>query len=107
VREQLFSISAVAVLLGFILSAQQPAPVTPAPQVASVHQTTLQQYCVTCHNNRLKSGGLAVDTLDITDLRRDAEAWESVVRKSHAIKESAIDASGRRAPRGGMAPTRN
>jgi mono/diheme cytochrome c family protein len=80
VRGQLFGISAVGVLLGFTLAAQQQAPAT-TPHVAAVHQATLQQYCVTCHNSRLNTGGLAIDRLDIADLRRDGAAWESVVRK--------------------------
>jgi mono/diheme cytochrome c family protein len=80
VRGQLFGISAVGVLLGFTLAAQQPAPAA-TPHVAAVHQATLQQYCVTCHNSRLNTGGLALDRLDIADPRGDAQAWESVVRK--------------------------
>src|SRR4029434_4481990 len=45
------------------------------------HQATLQQYCVTCHNNRLKTGGLAIDQLDIANPSREAGPWENVVRK--------------------------
>ncbi len=45
------------------------------------HRATLEQYCITCHNARLKTGGLAIDELDIANLGRDAEAWEKVVRR--------------------------
>ena len=37
--------------------------------------------CVTCHNQRLKTGGLALDALDIANLQPHAETWENVVRK--------------------------
>ena len=36
---------------------------------------------MTCHNARLKTGGLAIDQLDIANVRRDAETWEQVVRR--------------------------
>ena len=41
----------------------------------------MSQYCVTCHNSRLKSGGLALDVLDATNVAAHAETWEKVVRK--------------------------
>ena len=41
----------------------QPAPV-PAP--APAPRAVLDKYCVTCHNERLRTAGLALDRLDIT-----------------------------------------
>jgi cytochrome c551/c552 len=41
----------------------------------------LKQYCVGCHNARVKSGGLALDALDPLRLEGHADAWEKVVRK--------------------------
>ena len=41
----------------------------------------LTQYCVTCHNARVKSGGLALDALDPANVDGHAETWEKVVRK--------------------------
>jgi hypothetical protein len=76
-------------------AAQQSVPSTPAQSVAVTHQSTLQQYCVSCHNDRLQSGGLAIDRLDVTDVRRDAETWERVVRK---LRVSAMPPSGARRP---------
>ena len=51
----------------------------PAPQ-----QAVLNRYCVTCHNEKLKTGGLALDTLDLDRVGADAETWEKVVRKLRA-----------------------
>jgi hypothetical protein len=76
-------------------AAQQPVPPTPAQPVAETHQATLQQYCVSCHNDRLKTGGLAIDQLDIASTRRDAEAWEKVVRK---LRVGAMPPRGARRP---------
>jgi hypothetical protein len=39
------------------------------------------QYCVTCHNQRLKTAGLVLDTLDLAKIPADAETWEKVVQK--------------------------
>ncbi len=47
-------------------------------------QTLLNQYCVTCHNEKLKTGGLALDKLDVNHAGADAETWEKVVRKVRA-----------------------
>jgi mono/diheme cytochrome c family protein len=44
-------------------------------------QAALKQYCVTCHNQRAKTGNLELDTKDLSRLETDVAAWESVVRK--------------------------
>jgi len=40
---------------------------------AQAHQAVLSKYCFTCHNEKLKSGGLALSTLDLTRLSQDLE----------------------------------
>ena len=42
---------------------------------------TLQQYCVSCHNDRLKTGGLVIDPSALANVSAGAEQWEKVVRK--------------------------
>ncbi len=44
-------------------------------------RTLLDEYCVTCHNQRLLTGGLALDTLDVSNVGEAAEQWEKVVQK--------------------------
>jgi len=41
----------------------------------------LKQYCVTCHNQKLKTGGLALDSIDLQDVFRNGELLEKVVLK--------------------------
>ena len=41
----------------------------------------LDQYCVTCHNDRLKTGGLSLQGLPVDG---NAETWEKVIRKVRA-----------------------
>jgi hypothetical protein len=47
-------------------------------------QSLVTTYCLTCHNARLKTGGLALDGLDTARLGDDAETWEKVVKKVRA-----------------------
>ena len=45
------------------------------------YQAVLKQYCVTCHNDKLRTGNLALDTLDLSNIPANAETWEKVIRK--------------------------
>ncbi len=48
---------------------------------AATYQAVLDRYCVTCHNERLQTANLALDTVNVEDVGADAAAWEKVVRK--------------------------
>ena len=48
---------------------------------AAAHRASLDTYCVTCHNQRLKTGGLALDAMDLARVPADAAIWERVIRK--------------------------
>ena len=41
----------------------------------------VQQYCVTCHSNKLKTGGLVLEGLDLDHPGANAAVWEKAVRK--------------------------
>ena len=45
------------------------------------HREVVTKYCVSCHNERLKTGGLMLDTVDVSDPAAAAEVWERAVRK--------------------------
>ena len=47
-------------------------------------RAVLDQYCVTCHNQKLKTAGLMLDKLDLAQVGEHAEQWEKVVRKLRA-----------------------
>ena len=55
----------------------------------------LDKYCITCHNQRTKTGGLALDTLDLAQVSDHAEVWEKVVRK---LRTGAMPPAGRPRP---------
>src|SRR5215469_12338413 len=55
---------------------------TAAPQTAP--RAMLDTYCVTCHNDKLKTAGLALDTVDVTKPSANPEVWERVIAKLRA-----------------------
>jgi hypothetical protein len=44
----------------------------------------LNRYCVTCHNEKLRTAGLTLDTIDVTKVSERADVWEKAVRKLRA-----------------------
>jgi mono/diheme cytochrome c family protein len=90
----------VAILITLIIrtaatsaDAQQPAAAAAPP--ASNEAAFLTQYCITCHNQRAKLGGLTLDTLDVSRVGPGAETWEKVVKK---IRTGMMPPSGARRP---------
>jgi len=74
--------AALAVLFATTPTAQQgPTASSPA---ASAQRALLDQYCVTCHNDRLKTSNLSLEKLDLATVGDHAELWERVVRKLRA-----------------------
>jgi len=47
-------------------------------------RTFLNQYCVGCHNEKLKTAGLMLDRMDPASVGGSPETWEKVVRKLRA-----------------------
>ncbi|MDA1091962.1 MAG: DUF1592 domain-containing protein [Acidobacteria bacterium] len=86
-----------------------PASV-PIPMTETIVAGVLDQYCVTCHNERVVAGagtapsplvaqlrtvGLALDTLDLSEVGTHGDVWESVVRK---LRVGAMPPTGRPRP---------
>jgi hypothetical protein len=44
----------------------------------------LTTYCVTCHNDRTRTGGLTLEGADLASVPAAAETWEKVIRKVRA-----------------------
>src|SRR5262245_29724536 len=59
----------------------QPANSSRVSAQAAEARAVLDQYCVGCHNTRLKTAGLALDALDVSNLQKNPVVWEKVVRK--------------------------
>src|SRR5438132_7383370 len=52
-----------------------------AQQSSTDYGAFLNQYCITCHNQRAKPANLTLATMDLSAISREAETWEKVVRK--------------------------
>ena len=63
-------------------TAQRP-PAT-ALAASAAQRALLDQYCVTCHNDRAKTANLSLEKLDLATVSGNAELWEKVVRKLRA-----------------------
>jgi mono/diheme cytochrome c family protein len=61
-------------------TAAQQAPRS-AASAAIDAQKIVSIYCVTCHNDTLKTGSLALDRPELADVAAHADVWEKVVRK--------------------------
>jgi len=82
----------VAVLYGGFAStattglAQRPvATAQPRPAAAPAdHTAVVKRYCVGCHNDRTKSGGLSLASFDVAHASQNAEVAEKMIRKLQA-----------------------
>src|SRR5690242_10068600 len=66
--------------LMFALSLPAAFAQTPAAPKSS-QRALLDQYCVTCHNQRTKTAGVMFDTMDPADVSKHGDIWEKAVRK--------------------------
>ena len=76
----------IGILLAGIVSmhaAESQSP-TPTPEDSSLHRRVLDRYCVTCHNEKLRTSDLALDESDVEKISLDPPVWEKVVRKLRA-----------------------
>jgi len=61
--------------------APQPPAAAAAPSQSMPPRAVLEKYCITCHNQRIKTAGLTLDTMDIAAIADHAEVWEDVLLK--------------------------
>jgi hypothetical protein len=50
----------------------------------ATQRALLDQYCVTCHNDKVKRANLTLEKLDLTTVGDHGELWEKVIRKLRA-----------------------
>jgi mono/diheme cytochrome c family protein len=60
------------------------APQNPSSPNATAPRAVFDKYCVTCHNQKLRTAGLALDALDVANPSANAEVWERVIVKLRA-----------------------
>ena len=69
---------------GFLPAATQQPATSPAQQdleSATQYRAVLNRYCVTCHNEKLRTAELDLSKIDVGKIAEGAAVWEKVVRK--------------------------
>jgi len=69
------------VFLATSLDAGGQGTASSSPPQVSPQRALLNRYCVSCHNERLKTADLMLDQLDVNNVSAAAPIWEKVVRK--------------------------
>src|SRR5258708_7471185 len=80
-----FGMGVAAALSGLVAlpaRAQQSAAGQPAS--VSPQRALINQYCITCHNEKLKVGGLELTTANVENVDQNRDLWEKVLRKVRA-----------------------
>jgi len=106
IRRVLFTTFSAAFLCAVVpsgtgrLSAAAQAPSAAGP--SAPQRALIDSYCLGCHNQRAKVGGLALDTVDLSDVSRNPEVWEKAVRK---LRGGLMPPPGTRRPDSGAVET--
>ena len=77
----------VAVVLSSVQTSalQAPSAATPAGEMSpSAIRAVLDKYCISCHNQKLRTAGVALDGVDVAKPSAQADLWERVVTKLRA-----------------------
>jgi hypothetical protein len=103
-RRNVLGLSVVLIGVGYLnvhaarlqkADAAEQTAAGPSPVTAAGQRALLDQYCVTCHNARLKTAGLMLDSLNIERLGDSAELWEKV---AHMLRTGMMPPTGRPRP---------
>ena len=74
----------VGCALGVLAASVAAAGSQSAFSSSEQNRALLDRYCVTCHNDRLKTANLSLQGLDLTKVGERADLWEKVIRKLRA-----------------------
>ena len=80
----LLAMAVVLWIVGSVMSTGPLALKAAGRQSQSPHRAVLDTYCVTCHNARLRTAALQLDTADVDHPEANPAIWEKVARKLRA-----------------------
>jgi hypothetical protein len=78
-----------------VAAALAPAGASAAESTAASQNALLNQYCVGCHSDRARTGGLSLQNANLSDIPAGAETWEKVIRK---VRVGAMPPQGAKRP---------
>ncbi len=80
----LFVSGCIALTLSTVQTSARQTQQAPSPATSAAPKAVFEQYCITCHNQKLHTAGLELDSLDPTNPGPNAEVWEKVIAKLRA-----------------------
>src|SRR5436190_17401834 len=94
-KKRLLVMGFLAILsLGLVIygqtTSQQGQAAAPSADAVAAQKAIVTQYCITCHSDKAKAGGMDsarkidFDQLDVAHVAKNAETWELIVRKLRA-----------------------
>ena len=89
-------------LLSFFLVGAPARPAGAAAPPAEERRQLLDTYCIACHNERLETAGLVLESaaIDAADIAANTAVWEKVLRK---VRSGQMPPAGRPRPAAGAA----
>jgi hypothetical protein len=99
IRELRICLLVAAIVLAGVNGPRLDAAAAPGQETggsgAARSRQLLDTYCTTCHNDRIRSGGLLLDTADVTSAGAQPEVWEKVITR---LRAGSMPPSGRPRP---------
>ncbi len=80
-----------SIVFSVCIQAAPPPQAASNPASVTSERALVDKYCVTCHSDKLKTGGLSLQSADLTNIPAGAETWEKVI---HKVKLGAMPPQG-------------
>jgi mono/diheme cytochrome c family protein len=97
-RATIFALSvsgALALTLAAVPTAARQGNAAPRPAAQVATREVLDKYCITCHNQKLRTANLALDTLEAANTGANPATWEKVIAK---LRQRSMPPPGRPRP---------
>ena len=80
----------IIIVLAGGVNAQTKQAQTSTTDVSKVFKPLFDMYCTTCHDQTRKSGGLALDSLNIRNVGENTAVWEKMLQRLRARRDPPI-----------------
>ena len=74
-------LASFSLIVSACIQAAPPPQQTATPASITSERALIDKYCVVCHSDKLKTGGLSLQSVDMTNIPAGAETWEKVIHK--------------------------
>ncbi|MGP0074326.1 MAG: DUF1592 domain-containing protein [Bryobacteraceae bacterium] len=79
--KDIVGLAAFALIVSLCMQAAPPPQQAANPTSVTSERALVDKYCVACHSDKLKTGGLSLQSADMTNIPAGAETWEKVIHK--------------------------